>query len=68
MIIQFIEKDQFVYSETTIYWFWVDCKKYGLQDCSGDLDLVDCEGDHLKLDGHNIKVFEALIELYLNEV
>ncbi len=68
MNIVFLAKHQFWHNETTRYWFGVDGDEYAISDCNGDLNLLDCNGEQLKLDGRNLKIFEQLSELYLNEV
>ena len=68
MNINFITKEQLWDYETTRYWFDVDGDDYAISDCNGDLNLLDCNGEPQRLDGRNLKIFEALSELYLNEV
>ncbi len=68
MNINFITEEQLWDYEITRYWFDVDGNDYAISDCNGELNLINLSGEVLTLDGLNLKIFEQLSELYLNEV
>ena len=63
-------KEQDWANETTIYKFKVNGKKYCLAHQNGDLTLLECDGEELRLDRRattNRKIIRALVA-HLNKM
>ena len=58
----YFTKDQNTHDETTIYWFDVDGKEYGVVESGGDSTIIDFDGCTVNVnDQHNVHLPALLI-------
>ena len=41
---KYLGKDQNIQDETTVYWFDIDGETYGVAECGGQSQVLDCDG------------------------